>query len=46
MKWVRFTVAAGTPSRYAEIMYKSKDNTEVFDKAMANIGYAVELKES
>ena len=44
MKWVRFTVAAGTPSRYAEIMYKSKDNTEVFDKAMANIRYAVELK--
>ncbi|MDC3094878.1 radical SAM protein [Prochlorococcus sp. AH-716-M09] len=44
MKWVRFTVAAGTPSRYAEIMYKSKDNTEVFDKAMENIKYAVELK--
>ena len=44
MKWVRFTVAAGTPSRYAEIMYKSKANTEVFDKAMENIKYAVELK--
>ncbi len=44
MKWVRFTVAAGTPSRYAEIMYKSKENTSVFDNAMKNIKYAVELK--
>ena len=44
MKWVRFTVAAGTPSRYAEIMYKSKENTSVFDNAMKNIRYAVELK--
>ena len=44
MKWVRFTVAAGTPSRYAEIMYKSKENTSVFEKAMKNIKYAVELK--
>ena len=44
MKWVRFTVAAGTPSRYAEIMYRSKENTEVFDNAMNNIKYAVELK--
>ena len=44
MKWVRFTVAAGTPSRYAEIMYKSSENTEVFDNAMKNIKYAVELK--
>ncbi|WP_231906116.1 radical SAM protein [Prochlorococcus sp. MIT 1306] len=44
LTWVRFTVAAGTPSRYAEIMYKSKDDTQVFDNAMKNIKYAVELK--
>ncbi len=44
LKWVRFTVAAGTPSKYAEIMYKSKENTHVFDNAMENIRYAVELK--
>ena len=37
-------MAAGTPSRYAEIMYKSKENTSVFDNAMRNIKYAVELK--
>lgn len=44
MKWVRFTVAAGTPERYAEIMFKSKEHTQVFDNAMKNIRYAVEVK--
>ena len=44
MKWVRFTVGAGTPEGYAKIMFKSKDHTEVFDRAMKNIKYAVELK--
>jgi len=44
MKWIRFTVAAGTPSRYAEIMYKGKEHTEVFDKAMENISHAVAFK--
>lgn len=44
MTWIRFTVAAGTPERYAEIMYKSKDQTHVFDNAIKNIKYAVELK--
>ena len=44
LTWVRFTVAAGSPGRYAEIMYKSKDDTHVFDNAMKNIKYAVELK--
>ena len=44
LKWVRFTVAAGTPSRYAEIMYKSSENTQVFDNAISNIKYAVDLK--
>ena len=44
MSWVRFTVAAGTPSRYAEIMYKDSTHTEVFDNAMTNIKYAVDLK--
>lgn len=44
MSWIRFTVAAGTPEKYAEIMYKSSEHTEVFDKAINNIKYAVEFK--
>ena len=44
LTWVRFTVAAGSPERYAEIMYKGKEHTYVFDNAMSNIRYAVELK--
>ena len=44
LTWVRFTVAAGTPEGYAQIMFKSKDHTEVFDRAMRNIKYAVDLK--
>tara|TARA_B100000989_G_scaffold210216_1_gene159461 strand:- start:2285 stop:3454 length:1170 start_codon:yes stop_codon:yes gene_type:complete len=44
MKWVRFTVGAGTPEGYSKIMYKSEAHTEVFDRAMKNIRYAVELK--
>ena len=45
LTWVRFTVAAGTPESYARIMFKSKEHTEVFDRAMKNIKYAVELKQ-
>ena len=44
LTWVRFTVAAGRPESYAEIMYKGPEHTEVFDKAMSHIKYAVELK--
>jgi MoaA/NifB/PqqE/SkfB family radical SAM enzyme len=44
LSWVRFTVAAGTPEGYSKIMFKGPDHTEVFDKAMSNIKYAVELK--
>lgn len=44
MTWVRFTVAAGKPESYAKIMYKGPEHTEVFDKAMRNIKYAVDLK--
>ncbi len=44
LTWVRFTVAAGSPERYSEIMYKSSEETQVFDNAMKNIKYAVELK--
>jgi MoaA/NifB/PqqE/SkfB family radical SAM enzyme len=44
MKWVRFTVAAGTPSGYSKIMFKGPDQTHVFDKAMKNIRSAVALK--
>lgn len=44
LTWVRFTVAGGTPEGYAKIMFKSSENTEVFDRAMLNIKYAVELK--
>ncbi len=46
MKWVRFTVGAGTPEGYSKIMYKSEAHTEVFDRAMKNIRYAVELKKN
>ena len=44
MKWVRFTVGAGTPEGYAKIMFKSKEHTHVFDRAIKNIKFAVELK--
>ena len=44
LTWVRFTVAAGRPESYAKIMYKGPEHTQVFDKAMANIRYAVEYK--
>jgi MoaA/NifB/PqqE/SkfB family radical SAM enzyme len=44
MTWVRFTVAAGTPERYSEIMFKGKEHTHVFDRAMKHIKYAVDLK--
>jgi MoaA/NifB/PqqE/SkfB family radical SAM enzyme len=44
MTWIRFTVAAGKPESYANIMYKGPEHTEVFDKAMRNIKYAVDLK--
>jgi MoaA/NifB/PqqE/SkfB family radical SAM enzyme len=44
LTWVRFTVAAGTPSEYARIMFKGPEHTEVFDRAMRNIKYAVDLK--
>ena len=44
MTWIRFTVAAGRPESYAKIMYKGPEHTEVFDKAMSNIKYAVDLK--
>jgi len=44
LSWLRFTVAAGTPERYADIMYKGPEHTEVFDKAMKNIRHAVEYK--
>jgi MoaA/NifB/PqqE/SkfB family radical SAM enzyme len=44
MKWIRFTVGAGTPEGYARVMYKSAEHTEVFVRAVHNIRYAVELK--
>ena len=44
LTWVRFTVAAGTPEEYSKIMFKGPEFTSVFDKAMSNIRYAVELK--
>ena len=45
LKWVRFTVAAGTPESYSKIMFKGSEHTKVFDRAMSNIRYAVSLKE-
>lgn len=44
MTWIRFTVAAGRPESYAKIMYKGPEHTQVFDKAIKNIKYAVDLK--
>jgi len=44
LTWVRFTVAAGRPKSYAQIMYKGPEHTEVFDRAMKHIKYAVDLK--
>jgi len=44
MTWIRFTVAAGRPESYAKIMYKGAEHTQVFDRAMNHIRYAVELK--
>ena len=44
LTWVRFTVAAGTPEGYAKIMFKNAEHTEVFDRAMSHIKYAVDLK--
>jgi MoaA/NifB/PqqE/SkfB family radical SAM enzyme len=46
LTWVRFTVAAGTPSGYSEIMYKGPHYTGVFDRAMGHIRHAVEVKRS
>jgi MoaA/NifB/PqqE/SkfB family radical SAM enzyme len=44
LTWVRFTVAAGKPESYAKIMYKGSEHTNVFDRAMSHIKYAVDLK--
>ena len=44
LTWVRFTVAAGTLRDIQKIMFKSEKHTEVFDRAMSHIRYAVELK--
>ena len=44
LKWVRFTVAAGTPEGYSKIMFKGPEHTKVFDRAMSHIKYAVDLK--
>ena len=44
MTWIRFTVAAGRPESYAKIMYKGPEHTEVYDRAIKNIKYAVDLK--
>jgi MoaA/NifB/PqqE/SkfB family radical SAM enzyme len=44
LTWVRFTVGAGTPARYADIMYKGPEHTKVFDRAMEHIKYAVDFK--
>jgi MoaA/NifB/PqqE/SkfB family radical SAM enzyme len=44
LTWVRFTVATGRPESYAAHMYKGPQHTEVFERAMQHIRYAVELK--
>ena len=45
MTWIRFTVGGGTPEGYSKVMYKGEKYTKVFDRAMRNISYAVELKQ-
>jgi MoaA/NifB/PqqE/SkfB family radical SAM enzyme len=45
LTWVRFTVAAGRPGSYANMMYKGPEHTEVFDRAIRHIKYAVDLKQ-
>jgi MoaA/NifB/PqqE/SkfB family radical SAM enzyme len=45
LTWVRFTVAAGRPESYANIMYKGPEHTDVFDRAIRHIKYAVDLKQ-
>ncbi len=44
LTWVRFTVGAGRPERYADIMFKGPEYTEVFERAISHIKYAVDLK--
>lgn len=44
LTWVRFTVAAGRPESYASIMYKGPEHTQVFDRAIGHIRYAIDLK--
>ncbi len=44
LTWVRFTVAAGRPESYANIMFRGPEHTDVFDRAMEHIRYAVDLK--
>ncbi len=44
LTWVRFTVAAGTPAAYARIMFRGPEHTQVFERAMTHISYAVKLK--
>lgn len=44
LTWVRFTVAAGRPESYASIMYKGPQYTQVFDRAIEHIRYAIDLK--
>ena len=44
LTWVRFTVAAGRPESYSRIMFKGPEHTDVFDRAISHIKYAVELK--
>jgi MoaA/NifB/PqqE/SkfB family radical SAM enzyme len=44
LTWVRFTVAAGRPESYSRIMFKGPEHTDVFERAVRHIKYAVELK--
>ncbi len=45
MTWMRFTVGGGTPEGFSKIMYKGPEHTQVFDRAMSHIRYAVALKQ-
>ena len=44
LKWVRFTVLAGTPAAYTRMMYPDPNRTDLYWSAMHNIAQAVRIR--
>jgi hypothetical protein len=44
LKWIRFTALAGRAESYTRMMYPDPSRTDIFDTAVENISYCVELK--